>query len=129
MKLARSLNQYAGRLGGLLLLLAISLFPTVSDAINLPSGFQEQTAFQGLSNPTVVRFAPDGRIFVAEKVGRIKIFNGLSDTTPDVIVDLSVNVHNYWDRGLLGMAIDPQFPAKPYIYVLYTYDFDPNDTD
>ncbi|MCI0447235.1 PQQ-dependent sugar dehydrogenase [bacterium] len=129
MKLARSLNQYAGRLGGLLLLLAISLFPTVSDAITLPSGFQEQTAFQGLSNPTVVRFAPDGRIFVAEKVGRIKIFNGLSDTTPDVLVDLSVNVHNYWDRGLLGMAIDPQFPAKPYIYVLYTYDFDPNDTD
>ena len=29
--------------------------------------------------------------------------------------------HN-WDRGLLGLAIDPDFPAKPFIYVLYTYD-------
>ncbi len=125
MKLARRLNQYTGHLGGLLFLLAFSLFPVVSEAITLPSGFQEQTVFQGLTLPTVVRFAADGRIFVAEKSGKIKIFNGLTDTTPDLLVDLSVNVHDYWDRGLLGMAIDPQFPAKPYIYILYTYDYDP----
>ena len=31
-------------------------------------------------------------------------------------------MHNYWDRGLLGMALDPNFPTKPYVYVLYTYD-------
>jgi len=30
--------------------------------------------------------------------------------------------HDFWDRGLLGMAIDPQFPTRPYVYVLYTYD-------
>src|SRR4029453_16794015 len=95
------------------------------EATTLPSGFQEQAVFQGLTLPTVVRFAPDGRIFVAEKSGKIKIFNGLNDTTPDLLIDLSVNVHDFWDRGLLGMAIDPQFPAKPYIYVLYTYDYDP----
>ena len=72
MKLARSLNQYTGHLGGLLFLLAFSLFPVVSEAITLPSGFQEQTVFQGLTLPTVVRFAADGRIFVAEKSGKIK---------------------------------------------------------
>lgn len=125
MKLARSLNQYPGVIGALLLLFALSLFPDVSEATTLPSGFQEQAVFQGLTLPTVVRFAADGRIFVAEKSGKIKIFNGLNDTTPDLLIDLSVNVHNFWDRGLLGMAIDPQFPAKPYIYVLYTYDYDP----
>src|SRR5262245_33831095 len=125
MKLARSLNQYTGPLGALVLLLAISLFPDVSEATTLPSGFPEQAVFQGLTLPTVVRFAADGRIFVGEKSGKIKIYNGLNDTTPDLLVDLAVNVHNFWDRGLLGMAIDPQFPAKPYIYVLYTYDYDP----
>ena len=31
------------------------------------------------------------------------------------------SVHNYWDRGLLGMALDPNFPASPYIYVHYTF--------
>lgn len=125
MKLARSLMEYPGQIGAFVLLLALSLFPDVSEAITLPSGFQEQTVFQGLTLPTVVRFAADGRIFVAEKSGKIKIFNGLNDTTPDLLVDLSVNVQNFWDRGLLGMAIDPQFPAKPYIYILYTYDYDP----
>ena len=31
-------------------------------------------------------------------------------------------MHNFWDRGLLGLALDPDFPADPYVYVLYTYD-------
>ncbi|HSE43437.1 MAG TPA: PQQ-dependent sugar dehydrogenase, partial [Acidobacteriota bacterium] len=113
--------------GRLLFLLALMFFPFVSaSAITLPTGFQEQIVFQGLTTPTVIRFAADGRIFVAEKGGRIKIFNGLTDTTPDLFVDLSMNVHNFWDRGLLGMALDPNFPAEPYVYVLYTYDFDPS---
>lgn len=88
----------------------------------LPSGFQETVVLTGLTNPTAVQFAPDGRVFVAEKRGVIKVFDSLTDTTPDVFADLNVNVHNFWDRGLLGMALDPGFPAEPYVYVLYTYD-------
>ena len=78
--------------------------------------------FSGLTNPSAVRFAPDGRVFVAEKRGVIKVFDSLSDTTPTVFADLNVNVYNFWDRGLLGMALDPSFPTVPYVYVLYTYD-------
>ena len=88
----------------------------------LPTGFQEQIGFSGLTNPTVVRFSPDGRVFVAEKRGVIKVFDDLSDTTPTTFADLKGNVHNFWDRGLLGMALDPNFPIDPYVYVLYTYD-------
>src|SRR5919109_2971044 len=40
-----------------------------------PSGFQETVALSGLTNPMAVRFAPDGRIFVAEKSGVIKVFD------------------------------------------------------
>src|SRR5207342_3954355 len=69
-------------------------------------------------------FSPDGRIFVAEKSGIIKEFDNLNDTTPTVFADLSTQVYNYWDRGLLGMALDPNFPTNPYIYVLYTRDAD-----
>ena len=45
-----------------------------------------------------------------------------SDTTPTLVVDLRISVHNFWDRGMLGMALHPNFPATPYIYVLYAYD-------
>ena len=69
-----------------------------------------------------MRFSPDGRVFVAEKSGLIKVFDSLSDPTPTVFADLRTQVYNYWDRGLLGIALDPNFPAKPYVYVLYTYD-------
>ena len=103
---------------------AISVVTTAkpAEAAALPAGFQETTVFSGLTNPTVVRFASDGRVFVAEKRGVIKVFDSLTDPTPDVFADLNVNVHNFWDRGLLGMALAPNFPADPYVYVLYTYD-------
>jgi glucose/arabinose dehydrogenase/PKD repeat protein len=94
----------------------------------LPSGFQESIVFSGLTNPTAVRFSSDGRIFVAEKRGVIKVFDSLTDTTPSVFADLNVNVYNFWDRGLLGMALAPGFPANPYVYVLYTYDHELGST-
>jgi glucose/arabinose dehydrogenase/PKD repeat protein len=97
-------------------------------AVALPTGFQEQIVFSGLSSPVDLEFAPDGRVLVAEKGGRIKIFDDLADTTPTVFADLSANVHNQWDRGLLGMALAPGFPADPYVYVLYTYDAPPGQT-
>jgi glucose/arabinose dehydrogenase len=93
-------------------------------AVVYPSGFYETTLFTGLRRPTAVRFSPDGRIFVGEKSGIIKVYNDLSDTTPDIFVDLSFYVHDYLDRGLLGLALDPNFPAQPYVYVFYTYDYD-----
>jgi glucose/arabinose dehydrogenase len=87
-----------------------------------PSGFSEQVAFSGLTNPTNVAFAADGRVFVAEKSGLIKVFDSLEDTTPAVFADLRTKVYNYWDRGLLGLALHPDFPTDPRVYVLYTYD-------
>ena len=96
--------------------------PQAAQAATLPAGFQESVVFSGLTLPTAVRFAADGRVFVAEKSGVIKVFDSLADSSPDVFADLNVNVHNFWDRGLLGMALAPNFPTDPYVYVLYTYD-------
>jgi glucose/arabinose dehydrogenase len=88
----------------------------------VPAGFTEDTVFSGLDHPTVVRFAPDGRVFVAEKRGVIKIFDSLTDTTPTTFVDFSSEVMDFWDRGFLGMALDPNFPTTPDVYVLYARD-------
>ena len=84
--------------------------------------FRDKPAFTGLSSPTAVAFSPDGRVFVAEKRGTVKVFSDLSDTTPTIFADLRVKVYNNWDRGLLGLALHPDFPTTPYVYVLYTYD-------
>ncbi len=88
----------------------------------LPPGFRETTALRDLNLPMAARFAPDGRVFVAEKSGIVKVFDSVADTTPTTFADLRTNVHNFHDRGLLGFALDPAFPAKPYAYVLYTHD-------
>jgi glucose/arabinose dehydrogenase len=87
-----------------------------------PPGFSESVVFSGLTEPTAIRFSPDGRVFVAEKGGVIKVFDSLTDKTPTVFADLRTQVYNFADRGLLGLALDPDFPAKPYVYALYTYD-------
>ena len=119
------------RLVSAVALLASIIVPmraTAVAAVTLPSGFQEQIVFTGLNQPTNIEFSPDGRVFVAEKNGRIKIFDDLADPTPTIFADLSRDVHNQWDRGLLGLALHPDFPSSPYVYVLYTYDAPPGQT-
>ncbi|MPZ22220.1 MAG: DNRLRE domain-containing protein [Dehalococcoidia bacterium] len=94
-----------------------------AQAGEVPPGFQETVVFTGLTQPTNVEFAPDGSVFVAEKSGIIKHFENLSDTTPTVFADLRSQVQNDADRGLLGLAVDPDFDdGRPYVYALYTYD-------
>ena len=101
----------------------VLLAPVSANAVStLPSNFQEEVVVSGLTNPTNVEFSTDGRVFVAEKSGLIKVFDNLSDTTPTTFADLSTNVYNFWDRGLLGLALAPNFPADPHVYVLYTHD-------
>src|SRR3712207_4041481 len=87
------------RLGSALMLVSLlsllALPRTVTHAATLPAGFQEPIVFSGLTQPTAVRFAPDGRVFVAEKRGVIKVFDSLTDTTPDIFADLNANVYNF----------------------------------
>src|SRR5688572_13453635 len=96
--------------------------PSVEAQAPVPTGFTDSVVLSGLDQPTVVAFSPDGRVFVGEKSGLIKVFDSLSDTQASVFADLRTQVNNYWDRGLLGMALDPGFPTRPYVYVLYTRD-------
>ncbi len=117
---------FLARCASAIVLLSLVMYALPSGAsAEVPENFQESTAFSGLTSPTAVRFASDGRVFVAEKSGLIKVFDSLEDPTPTQFADLRTQVHNFWDRGLLGLALHPNFPATPYVYVLYTYDKDP----
>jgi len=99
-----------------------ALSPPVVWSFTTHPGFQEAVVFGGLVQPTSIQFAPDGRVFVAEKSGLVKVFDSLVAMTPTVFADLRTKVYSHGGSGLLGMALDPGFPALPYVYVLYTYD-------
>jgi hypothetical protein len=87
--------------------LVLQAGPGRAGASTLPSGFRDSVVLSGLTNPTVLQFAPDGRIFVGQKNGVIKVFQSLTDTNPVTVADLSGEVDDYWDRGLLGLALLP----------------------
>ena len=91
---------------------------TVSmSAATLPTGFSESIITSSLSNPTAMAMAPDGRIFVCQQGGALRVIkNNALLTTPFV----TVTVSSTGERGLLGVAIDPDFLTNQYVYVYYT---------
>lgn len=108
------------------------VFSSVAGAVNLPPGFQLRTLpfpkatsptyTNGLQKPTTLEFAPDGKIFIAERNGRVLEFDSKEDTTPTLVLSILDKVMAKGDRGILGMKLDPEYPTKPYIYLSYTYD-------
>ena len=79
---------------------------------------------QGLSGPTDFEFLPDGRILVAEKQGVVRVVkDGVLRTTP--FLDIRDHVNARGDRGLVGIAADPNFASNGYVYLHYTYEHAP----
>ncbi|HEU4835015.1 MAG TPA: PQQ-dependent sugar dehydrogenase [Pyrinomonadaceae bacterium] len=92
------------------------LLPSAVYAATLPAGFTE-TQINGLANPTAMEFAPDGRIFVCQQGGSLRVIkNGVLLSTP--FLTLSVDANG--ERGLLGIAFDPNFASNNFLYVYYT---------
>jgi glucose/arabinose dehydrogenase len=87
-------------------------------AANLPSGFTEEQFGGNLSSsPTAMAFAPDGRLFVCQQGGQLRVIKtGSLLSTPFV----SLTVDSSGERGLLGIAFDPNFATNHYLYVYYT---------
>src|SRR5450755_88079 len=92
----------------------------------LAPGFVDVPVLTGMTQPTKVRVAADGRVFVAEKSGLILEYQSLSDPNPPTVwADLSSEVDNYWDRGLMGLALSPDFVTDHTLYVQYAWDHNP----
>jgi glucose/arabinose dehydrogenase len=92
-------------------------------AVSVPAGFQIQTVASGFSIPTSMVFAPDGRIFVGQKNGVVRVIkNGQVLATPVITL---TDVNDYGDRGLEGIALDPNFAQNGYMYIAYTYENTP----
>jgi glucose/arabinose dehydrogenase len=94
----------------------------VSTAVAVPPGFSDVTINADFDQAVGVTFSADGRGYVWEKAGRVWLLeNGEKSATP--LIDISQEVGNWRDLGLLGFALDPNFASNGYIYLLYTVDF------
>src|SRR5580704_13593712 len=82
----------------------------------LPPGFVETPVVSGLSGGTAMEFAPDGRLFVLEQSGNVKLVHNDGTTW----TALHLNVDSQGERGLLGIAFDPNFSSNHFAYLYYT---------
>lgn len=72
----------------------------------------------GLDIPWAIDFAPDGRVFITERPGRIRLIkDGKLQSEPWMILDVA----EVGEAGLLGLALDPQFAQNRFVYVAYTW--------
>ncbi len=98
------------------------LFVAAAPTLALPPNFFDESIADDWNQAVGIAFGPDDHIFVWEKAGRVWIVeNGVKSATP--LIDISEEVGDWRDFGLLGFALDPDFETNGYIYLLYVVDY------
>ena len=101
--------------------LLILLLPAAASALSLPTGFINDPVVSGLNEPTSMAFLPDGRILVIEqRTGKVRMIVNGHVAVQDPVFVVPNLVNTYYEQGLQGIAIDPGWPTRPYVYLYYT---------
>lgn len=96
---------------------------TINNDDKVPGIFTQEVLTSGLTWPSGFAWGHNGIMYIAETQGKLKVFNQKTKTLlPTPFIDMTNKVNSAGQRGLLSLAVDPQFPARPYIYLGYTYD-------
>jgi glucose/arabinose dehydrogenase len=111
-------SSYSNRSVSLVLFVCLLLPGAISaNAATVPAGFTDAVVASGVATPTAMALAPDGRIFVCQQGGALRVIkNGVLLPAPF----LTVTVDSSGERGLLGIAFDPNFVSNQLVYVYYT---------
>ncbi len=98
-------------------MIAALLCITAALGATVPLGFSDLVVASGLASPTTMALCQDGRIFVSQQRGQLRVIKGgVLLATPF----LSLSVNSAGERGLLGVTFDPGFATNRYLYVYYT---------
>lgn len=88
-------------------------------AATLPADF-EDALVTSVGGPTAIAFTPDNRLLITTQVGQVRVYqNGTLLPTP--ALDLGFKLCSNFERGLLGVAVDPNFNSNRYVYFYYTF--------
>lgn len=124
----RSFETFAGALCAVAVMavsiVAVAGYPATGTAadgapttvIELPDGFAWQTVAEGITGATSMAIAPDGRVFVCEQTGALRVVKN-GELLPQPFAEFEVD--SAWERGLLGVALHPEFEQNGYVYVCY----------
>lgn len=100
------------------LLLGLAFVSGARAAIEVPPGFVVETLARGLNAATAIAPTPDGRVLIAEQFGSLRVWKeGRLLERP--ALDLSERLDTYWERGLIGVTLHPEYPIQPYVYLMY----------
>jgi hypothetical protein len=112
----------------LLTLLAVAFQPAAADV--LPAKYRLEPFAAGIDRPEGMALAPDGRIFVLERVtGNVRVVReGVLMATPFVTVPVAANAGTS-EAGLLGIALHPDFIGNGWVYLYYTHDLGGSSTN
>jgi glucose/arabinose dehydrogenase len=107
-------------LGAGLLIAAVllALIKPAQSAVKLPSGFKETKIVGNLNGGTDLEFAPDGRLFVNNQEGLVRIVKPGGNLT--TFLNLTAKVDSTLERGLMEIAFDPAFSRNHFVYLYYT---------
>lgn len=109
------------------LALGFVLIPGSARALVLPFGFVDEPLPFTFVNPTNIRFLPDGRPLITEKRGRLYMVD--TGNVLRLLWSGEASVLDSYDRGLIGLAVDPTFPTGRWIYLLHSVDPDSNNVE
>ena len=84
----------------------------------VPAGFSD-TLVTSVGSPTAIAFTPDGRLLITTQGGTLRIWHGTLLPTPALTLSLCSSIAGT-ERGLLGVAVDPNFATNRRIFLFYT---------
>ncbi|MGZ5496845.1 MAG: PQQ-dependent sugar dehydrogenase, partial [Candidatus Aminicenantales bacterium] len=96
-----------------------ALISLPASAITLPLGFGDALVAT-VGAPTALAFTPDGRLLITTQGGTLRVVQGGALLTTPAL-SLGSAVCSNGERGLLGVAVDPQFATNHYVYLFYTF--------
>ena len=115
--------RYVMAVAGVVLASVLSFQETARADTYVAPGFSTERVLNFPSHTLVgMQFAPDGRLFIWQKNGVIRIMEPDGDLLPTPFLDLSARVNTLDDRGFWGFAFDPNFETNGYVYLSYTYE-------
>ncbi|GIW95891.1 MAG: hypothetical protein KatS3mg110_3932 [Pirellulaceae bacterium] len=88
----------------------------VSGPLHMPPGIAARTVATGLTGAVALEVTPDRRVLICEQTGTLRVVQH-DQLLPEPAIRLEVD--SYWERGLIGVTVDPQFPARPLVYLCY----------
>jgi glucose/arabinose dehydrogenase len=94
------------------------LRPAAAAGVTAPAGFTAAPAVSGLAQPTAAAFAPDGRLFVLEKAGAVRIWSPATGLASEPAITLPSCTAS--EMGLLGLAFDPGFATNGFLYLYHS---------